>query len=718
MDNTALKYSDGLLPQIREVASHGTHPIEIFETISKNLGIGLLCLDTDNETMLMLHHPAVLGGNWIQSKKKLIALSGFGSTAAALRIKEKSVVDVKHKVPLWQDIHDALMNDTPLQDLKGKRELFLYKNIIPVPHSFMKTFLTLEKFDPNSVAQALYSMMISQATKNQPPSTPQVTDLDTSAFSTSQDNDDLADDDYDNDCEDTVPTLSEDDHITPITRNQKDRSNRDNRYLPFSLQDPVFLSPWVTELQHIIYFCYLCSIEKMNHVSYSIQSSSDILEWQDSLEGNHLVRDPIIRSSVPQNAITDGRTTSIDEDDLTVESSISLKDRHMIHTLLKISENLDQNTLCIAKESEEKSKGFSKLERHKHLLILNATESVSSDEQAIEPTEFCRAFLLKTTVYRAKEALQQGLKANKEIVFIPSAAFAARLYTADLLWQSPDHPTRISLFFCAESSSLEADQGFALLEKIDKSDLQRATKQTLEVPLSYSAALWMIKNLRAVMSLYFGPKSLTVICLSSWVTHFEHNRVYYRSLQDADPSFLTQVLFAVDRALQIYWHSCSDSEDRRAINSRILHMQDLPNNIERHNFSYILPRILSEKFLPEPTNGAKTPPKKPGKKRDQKEKDSDKDSIKKKQRIEDNHKHWHVKPNENFSDLFWKNSSKCPKTKNGSIICMKFFVKGFCNKSCNRAHKLSNEEEAEFEDFINKCRSSDFHQGAEESQNP
>ncbi len=109
---------------------------------------------------------------------------------------------------------------------------------------------------------------------------------------------------------------------------------------------------------------------------------------------------------------------------------------------------------------------------------------------------------------------------------------------------------------------MEADQGFALLEKNDKSDLQRATKQTLEVPLSYSAALWMIKNLQAVMSLYFGPKSLTVICLSSWVTHFEHNRVYYRSLQDADPSFLTQVLFAVDRALQIYWHSCGDSEDR------------------------------------------------------------------------------------------------------------------------------------------------------------
>jgi len=33
----------------------------------------------------------------------------------------------------------------------------------------------------------------------------------------------------------------------------------------------------------------------------------------------------------------------------------------MIQILLKISENLDQNTLQITKETEEKSKGFSTL---------------------------------------------------------------------------------------------------------------------------------------------------------------------------------------------------------------------------------------------------------------------------------------------------------------------------------------------------------------------
>jgi hypothetical protein len=716
MSNNALKYSDSMIPQIRDAGCHGTPLIEIFETFSKNPGIGLLCLDTDAETILLLHHPAILGGSWLQSKKKLVALSGFEAQATAIHLKESSIIDVKQKVPLWHEIQEALQNDMPLQELKGKKELFLYKNIVPIPHSLVKTFLGLSQFDPNFVAKSLYSAMLAQATENLTISSTPDNRLDLMASPTSEDNNPSADDDTNMDSSTNVSPSAEEPYITPIICNSKERTTKKKGTSSAILDDLSDSSPWLSDLRYVIYFCYLCSLGKMDHVTYNIPISSDVTGWKDFLERTHLSGNFSHRPSLPSANITNSHSDSIDEDEITVDSSISLKDRHMIHTLLKISENLDQNTIRLAKESEEKSKGFSKLERHKRLLILNATATDIHDEQASEPTEFCKAFLLKTTVYQAKEALQQGLKANKGIVFINSTAFSARLYTVDLLWQSPDQPTGIILFFCAETSSSEFDQGLALLEKIDKADIQRASKQTLEVPLSYSSALWMLKNLRAVMSLYFGSASLTSICLSNWIHHFEQNRVYYRSLQDADPSFLTQVLFAIDRALQIYWHPCGDSEDKRAINSKILQMQDLQNNIEHHNFSYILPRTLSEKFTSDPLNHLKTPPKKGGKKRDQK--DDDKDSIKKKQRIEDNHKHWHLKPNENFSELFWKNASKCPKTKNGSIICMKYFIKGFCNKGCNRIHKLTQEEETEFEAFLSKCRSSDFHQGAEDSQNP
>jgi hypothetical protein len=46
-----------------------------------------------------------------------------------------------------------------------------------------------------------------------------------------------------------------------------------------------------------------------------------------------------------------------------------------------------------------------------------------------------------------------------------------------------------------------------------------------------------------------------------------------------------------------------------------------------------------------------------------------------------------------FRTIVKKTLLTVPKQKNGNIICMKFFVRGFCNKACNRAHKLTPEEE-------------------------
>jgi hypothetical protein len=90
-------------------------PFEIFETFSKNPGIGFLCLDADAEMILLLHNPAIVGGSWIQSKKKLVALSGFDHKAVALCLTAQSIVDVKHKVPLWKDIQATLENGSSLQ---------------------------------------------------------------------------------------------------------------------------------------------------------------------------------------------------------------------------------------------------------------------------------------------------------------------------------------------------------------------------------------------------------------------------------------------------------------------------------------------------------------------------------------------------------------------------------------------------------------------------
>jgi hypothetical protein len=36
-----------------------------------------------------------------------------------------------------------------------------------------------------------------------------------------------------------------------------------------------------------------------------------------------------------------------------------------------------------------------------------------------------------------------------------------------------------------------------------------------------------------------------------------------------------------------------------------------------------------------------------------------------------------------------KNQKKCPRNKDKKLICMKLFLHGVCDKSCNHAHKLS-----------------------------
>jgi hypothetical protein len=633
-----------------------------------------------------------------------------------VKIQDSSIVHTKQKVPSLGSLIQAIRSKKPLKDVTPLSKLYNYKNFIPLPISLVQSLLSITNFDPDSVAQAFLSALesaLESSLGNKIDSSDESSNEDDSKNSSTRNKKTLdytdKDDEEEDENIDSPPMNSkelEDEEDTPITKTSGriPRKQKPEKLVPIELlQD-------IAEFEIVFQFCFLCSKEKIKNLVYSVHQSLEILVWQSEIERKFLIsgRDS---NSLINTTSTSRRSNSIDDDDLTTVSNLSLKDKHMIHTLLKISENLYQNTLCLTKESEEKSKGFSKLENHKTRLLLNATESKNSEDSPSEPTEFCQSFLKKSTIFRAKETLQQAIKTHKEIVFYPSTAFTSKLFTVDLLWSSPDSPTGISLFYCAESLTQESDQGYALLDKIDRSDIQKVSKQILEIPKSYSSALWMLKNFRVVLNLYLGQNSPASKCLLSWIEHFENNRVNYQSLQQADPSFLTQVLFSIDRALQIYWLSCSENEDRRSVNTKNLLMQELQNNIERHNFHYILPKSIADKCL-KTVEGSPIKFKETNLKRDPK--DLDKDNYKKQRIEETQHKHWHIKRNKNYTDVFWKHTSKCPKTKSGKYICMKFFIKGHCVKNCNRSHRLAPEDEKVFEEFLKHCRASDFPVGAEE----
>jgi len=66
--------------------------------------------------------------------------------------------------------------------------------------------------------------------------------------------------------------------------------------------------------------------------------------------------------------------------------------------------------------------------------------------------------------------------------------------------------------------------------------------------------------------------------------------------------------------------------------------------------------------------------------------------------------HWRLQEGENFSKIFYNCQKDCPKKSDNKLNCMKFFVRGVCDKSCNRAHSLSKDNSKKFEKFLADCR--------------
>ncbi len=132
-------------------------------------------------------------------------------------------------------------------------------------------------------------------------------------------------------------------------------------------------------------------------------------------------------------------------------------------------------------------------------------------------------------------------------------------------------------------------------------------------------------------------------------------------------------------------------------------MQDTQDLILRHNFIQQLPKSIADRFTDndDAKEKIKQGLKNGGNYNNLQDKKDGKDLVTNNDKT---YLKWHIKDGENYTNLFYKNQRKCPRNQDGKHICMKFFLRGFCEKSCTRAHKLSKEDEGEFDDFVNRCR--------------
>jgi hypothetical protein len=137
-------------------------------------------------------------------------------------------------------------------------------------------------------------------------------------------------------------------------------------------------------------------------------------------------------------------------------------------------------------------------------------------------------------------------------------------------------------------------------------------------------------------------------------------------------------------------------------------MQDVQESILNLSFSHQIPKAISDKITSHHDdknngkngkfNGGRNGYQN-GENRDGKNKDQDVIHNQDK-----SNPHWRLQDSENFSKFRYHKQKECPKTSEGKLICMKFFLRGLCDKSCNRAHSLSKEDAKKFEKFIADCR--------------
>jgi len=405
---------------------------------------------------------------------------------------------------------------------------------------------------------------------------------------------------------------------------------------------------------------------------------------------------------------SDGSITSPDQ-------KVSKKDQMFINALLKLHDSMDKTY----KEKSAKEPGFSRMEEHCKILVLNASASPPFTDPASSPTEFYTAFLAKKSQFKAKDMILHKLQSDR-VAFNPSSSFINNLWNCEFFWLLPDTPSGISIFFCPETKSsnateMEKERLLALADKVNISDMEKLSKQKLYIPNTLMDLVWMTQNFYAVIKLCFGDRSHSASFLKDWADHMYANRIMYSTIQNSDPFFFAKVLFAIDSALQAHWRSCSVTNDRLSVNDRVLQMSDIQDSILRMSFSQSIPKPIMDKILNYLENNKEKEGKQDGKngKNGGKNvsgngpKHQDADSKGKQDIVynkDKSHPHWKLRDGENFTKVFYSKGKECPKTQDGKIFCMKFHIRGLCDSGCTRAHNISKEDAKVFDGFIQDCR--------------
>jgi hypothetical protein len=483
-------------------------------------------------------------------------------------------------------------------------------------------------------------------------------------------------------------------------------------------------APYLVHFRHLTKFLWLAHKKSMHMVPYALSDNPTVQDWSDRTHSAYLQP----KQAVYSNIVTPNQDTSALEK---VAFSIS-----------SLQDSLTQHKSSKEEETNEQTGGFKKrFGPHLQQLFLNASAVLPYDTAATEPNPQFEKFLSQKTLGGAKTFLRGHLRANPFLNFIPSAGMATSAYTGNIQWDDTYNPRNFSIFFCGRpqigggQSSSYNDQALYLKEHIgngiNETEVKQILKQEKTCPKDASEALDQIQNFLALCDFIFGNESKIAMAVKTWIHHINRNKQCYDSMQRSDSTFLSQVLYCIDMAIQVHLTSCLTQQLRTDVDDECLNFTVDQQNVTRRQFSIALPQSIKILAIVNSPNEAKHQGDEPGKGGggpkggglDNIDKSRLKDENYRKRLIQElegfanpaleskkvkntnPNKSWLLKPDESFGQVFQTKIKTCPK-QDRSFVCLKFWIKGECFKNCKFVHAdLKQETKTEINEWINKCRS-------------
>jgi hypothetical protein len=302
--------------------------------------------------------------------------------------------------------------------------------------------------------------------------------------------------------------------------------------------------------------------------------------------------------------------------------------------------------------------------------------------------------------------LKNELKAEHSIYFIPYTALTASLHAGVFIWDQPDLPCHVSYFFCGDTGHLgtSGEESLQLQLKsegagLSSSEIGNIAKQTRHSPNEFHKTQYQMGNYFIVYAFETGIECAIAPSIKTMVDHMTiHHRTYIQ-LQIQDRSFLSNIGFTMDVAVQSFLHSCRLSATVEYMVYESLDLSPLHNRISCFSFDIMLLDVLkpsppkyityNSTKIKEGRASCNSAVRDNSKFKQVSAKNSNEKAICK------------LKPGEKYSDVT-VHRAHCSKIREQEI-CMRFQIRGFYNSGCTHKHNLERNEEPLFTTFVKNC---------------